>query len=129
VAGPTLNTEISRLCNRQKIAYTPVCQTVNEISEAEEFGAEIIKIFPGKTFGGPDFIEDVLGHIPCCRLIPTCGFEPVKESITVWIQAGAAAARLGIKLIRKEWLDAQNYQEMGELVSAVIGWAREAAGK
>jgi 2-dehydro-3-deoxyphosphogluconate aldolase/(4S)-4-hydroxy-2-oxoglutarate aldolase len=47
VVGPLLNPEVARACNRRKVPYTPGCGTLSEISQAEELGSEIIKIFPG----------------------------------------------------------------------------------
>ena len=41
IVGPSFSPEISRLCNRRKILYLPGCSTENEISNAEEWGAEI----------------------------------------------------------------------------------------
>ena len=51
IVGPSLNPEISRLCNRRKILYIPGCATENEITAAEELGAEICKLFPGDMLG------------------------------------------------------------------------------
>ena len=48
------------------------CATPTEISTAEEWGAEIVKVFPGKM-GGPAFIKDLLGPMPWARLMPTGG--------------------------------------------------------
>ena len=61
IVGPLFNPEVARLCNRRKIAYFPGCATVAEISTAEEAGVEIVKVFPGETVGGPNFIKAVLG--------------------------------------------------------------------
>ena len=47
VVGPSLNAEVAKLCNRRKISYSPGCGSVTEISEAEELGCEIVKVFPG----------------------------------------------------------------------------------
>jgi len=47
VVGPTLNPEVAKLCNRRKVAYSPGCGSASEISEAEELGVEIVKVFPG----------------------------------------------------------------------------------
>ena len=46
IVGPIFDPEIARLCNRRKIAYLPGCGTLNEISQAEEYGFEIVKMFP-----------------------------------------------------------------------------------
>ena len=46
VVGPLLNPEVARTCNRRKIPYSPGCGSASEISQAEELGCEIVKIFP-----------------------------------------------------------------------------------
>jgi 2-dehydro-3-deoxyphosphogluconate aldolase/(4S)-4-hydroxy-2-oxoglutarate aldolase len=75
IVGPSHNPEISRLCNRRKIAYLPGCATETEIANAEEAGAEICKIFPGESAGGPGFISAVLAPCPWHRLLPTGGVD------------------------------------------------------
>ncbi|RME82108.1 MAG: bifunctional 4-hydroxy-2-oxoglutarate aldolase/2-dehydro-3-deoxy-phosphogluconate aldolase, partial [Caldilineae bacterium] len=64
VVGPVLNPEIARLCNRRKVAYSPGCGSVSEISAAEELGVEIVKVFPGSQVGGPGFVKAVRGPMP-----------------------------------------------------------------
>ena len=54
VVSPLLNPEMARVCNRRKILWIPGCGSVSEISNAEELGAEIIKIFPAPAVGGPE---------------------------------------------------------------------------
>jgi len=129
VVGPTFNPEIARLCNRRKVAYIPGCATVNEISIAEEAGMEIVKVFPGGAAGGPDFIKSVLGPMPWSRLLPTGGVEATPESIRGWIKAGAAALGLGSNLIRKDWVEAGDYQSIQNTVQDVLKWIAEARGK
>ena len=55
VVGPTLNEDVARLCNRRKVAYMPGCGNLNDIAAAEELGAEIVKLFPGRGSGRPRF--------------------------------------------------------------------------
>ena len=73
IVGPCLNPEAARVCNRRKIPYMPGCGSVTEISQAEELGVEIVKIFPGGQVGGPGFVKAVLGPLPWSRLMPTGG--------------------------------------------------------
>ena len=91
IVGPTLNPEVAKLCNRRKIPYSPGCGSASEISQAEELGCEICKIFPGEEVGGPKFVSSVLGPMPWSNLMPTGGVEPTADSIGKWINAGVAA--------------------------------------
>ena len=122
IVGPIFNPEVARLCNRRKIAYLPGCATLNEISLAEEFGAEIVKVFPGSAAGGPGFIKAVLGPCPWTRLLPTGGVAATQESIQAWIQAGACAVGMGSKLITRDAVAAGEYDLIRANVSPVLAW-------
>ncbi len=129
VVGPILNPEIARLCNRRKIAYSPGCGSASEIAQAEELGVEIVKVFPGDSVGGPEFVKAVLGPTPWTRIMPTGGVETTKESITAWFKAGITAAGIGSNLIKKEWVAAGNYEAIAAKTAEVLGWIREVRSK
>jgi 2-dehydro-3-deoxyphosphogluconate aldolase / (4S)-4-hydroxy-2-oxoglutarate aldolase len=128
VVGPSLNPEVSKLCNRRKTAYVPGCGTVSEISQAEELGAEIVKVFPGNSVGGPPFVKAVLGPMPWSRLMPT-GVEANQENVQGWIKAGAACVGLGSGLIRQDWVQTGKFNEISDLTKQVLGWITEARKK
>jgi 2-dehydro-3-deoxyphosphogluconate aldolase/(4S)-4-hydroxy-2-oxoglutarate aldolase len=122
IVGPIFNGEIARLCNRRKIAYLPGCGSLNEISLAEEHGAEIVKIFPGTAVGGPGFIKAVLGPCPWTCIMPTSGVAASEENIREWIEAGAACVGMGSKLITKAAVADENYESIRENVKKVLAW-------
>jgi 2-dehydro-3-deoxyphosphogluconate aldolase/(4S)-4-hydroxy-2-oxoglutarate aldolase len=127
IVGPVLSPEIARLCNRRKIAYCPGCGTASEISEAEELGAEIVKIFPGGLVGGPAFVRAIHGPMPWTRLMPTGGVDAAKkEAVQEWIKAGAACLGIGSKLIRKDLVAAGDFAAIRDNVRQVLAWIREA---
>ena len=125
VVGPILNPEVARLCNRRKIAYSPGCGSASEIAQAEELGVEIVKIFPGGSVGGPDFVKAILAPCPWTRIMPTGGVETTKESITAWFKAGITAAGIGSNLIRKDLVAAGNYAAITDKTAEVLSWIRE----
>jgi 2-dehydro-3-deoxyphosphogluconate aldolase/(4S)-4-hydroxy-2-oxoglutarate aldolase len=125
VVGPILNPEVARLCNRRKIAYSPGCGSASEIAQAEELGVEIVKIFPGDSVGGPNFVKAILGPCPWTRLMPTGGVETTKESITAWFKAGITAAGIGSNLIRKDLVAAGDYAAITAKTAEVLSWIQE----
>ena len=129
VVGPILNPEVARLCNRRKIAYSPGCGSASEIAAAEELGVEIVKVFPGDSVGGPNFVKAILGPCPWTRLMPTGGVETTPESISAWFKAGITAAGIGSNLVKKEWVSAGNYQAITDKTREVMIWIRQAQGK
>jgi len=128
IVGPSFNPEISRLCNRRKVLYLPGCSTENEISTAEEWGAEICKIFPGESAGGPGFINAVMAPCPWHRLLPTGGVDTTETSIGEWIKAGAAVVGLGSKLISNQAVKDKDYDGITTKTAQCVGWVQSARG-
>lgn len=130
IVGPALNAEVARLCNRRKVAYSPGCGTLSEISQAEELGVEIVKIFPGAAVGGPGFVKDVLGPMPWTRLMPTGGVEPTQESLSAWFKAGVCCVGMGSKLFPAETIKAGDFAAITANVRQALAYIQEArAGK
>lgn len=129
IVGPNLNPEVARLCNRRKIPYAPGCGSATEIAEAEELGVEIVKVFPGKSVGGPDFVKSVLGPCPWTRIMPTGGVDATQESINAWFKAGVACVGIGSQLITKEILAAGDFEGLAQKTVQVLQWIREVRGK
>jgi 2-dehydro-3-deoxyphosphogluconate aldolase / (4S)-4-hydroxy-2-oxoglutarate aldolase len=129
VVGPNLNPEVARLCNRRKVSYSPGCGSASEIAEAEELGVEIVKVFPGDSVGGPEFVKSILGPCPWTRIMPTGGVSDTRESIAAWFKAGVAAVGIGGNLIKKEWVAAGNYDAISERTAQVLAWIREIRGR
>src|SRR5512134_2683982 len=110
IVGPSFNPEIAKLCNRRKILSMPGCATETEISTAEEHGAEICKIYPGETVGGPAFVKAVIAPCPWHRLMPTGGVDATEDSVAAWIRAGAAAVGMGSKLVSAQAVRDKDYE-------------------
>jgi 2-dehydro-3-deoxyphosphogluconate aldolase / (4S)-4-hydroxy-2-oxoglutarate aldolase len=126
IVGPTLNPEVARICNRRKIPYSPGCGSVSEISQAEELGCEICKIFPAAEVGGPSFVSSVLGPMPWTSLMPTGGVEPTFESISRWVNAGVVAMGMGSKLITSDAIKAKDWKGIEDKVRATLEMVKEA---
>jgi 2-dehydro-3-deoxyphosphogluconate aldolase/(4S)-4-hydroxy-2-oxoglutarate aldolase len=125
VVSPVLNPEVARACNRRKIPYSPGCGTLSEISQAEELGCEIIKIFPGKEVGGPAFIKNVKGPCPWVSIMPTGGVEPTEASLKAWFDAGATCVGMGSNMITKDMLKAEDYQGIGANIGRTVELIRK----
>lgn len=102
IVSPILNPEMAKVCNRRKISWSPGCGSLSEISQAEELGAEVVKIFPGSQVGGPGFVKAVLGPCPWSSIMPTGGVSPDEENLTGWIKAGVHCVGMGSQLMVKD---------------------------
>lgn len=102
IVSPVLNPDMAVVCNRRKIAWSPGCGSLSEISKAEELGAEVVKIFPGSQVGGPGFVKAVLGPCPWSSIMPTGGVSPDEANLTEWIKAGVHCVGMGSQLMVKD---------------------------
>jgi len=116
IVSPVLNEDMAKVCNRRKVAWSPGCGSVSEISRAEELGADVIKIFPASQVGGPKFVAAVKGPMPWTNIMPTGGVEPEENNLTDWFKSGAYCVGMGSKLITKDLLSPGNYKKLEEKV-------------
>ncbi len=128
VVSPVNNPEVARTCNRRKTAYIPGCGSVDEISFAEELGAEIVKVFPGPSVGGPQFVKDLLGPLPWTNVMPTGGVDVTVESITAWFKAGVCAIGMGSRLITKDLLTQRDFAKISQQVEFSLRTIRAVRG-
>lgn len=92
IVSPCFDEETAKLCNLYQISYMPGCMTLTEMKSALEFGADIVKLFPGNAFG-PDFVKAVKGPLPQINLMPTGGVS--LENVDKWIRNGCVAVGIG----------------------------------
>ncbi len=119
VVTPVLREDIALVCNRKKVLWSPGCGSLGEIARAEELGAEIVKLFPGGTYG-PGFIKDVRGPQPWTSIMPTGGVEPTEESLKAWLGAGAVCVGMGSKLISSDVLKNKDFQTLENRVKDTL---------
>jgi 2-dehydro-3-deoxyphosphogluconate aldolase/(4S)-4-hydroxy-2-oxoglutarate aldolase len=92
IVSPALDVETIKLCNRYRIAVMPGTTTLNGVLEALEYGADVVKIFPGEILG-MKAIKAIHGPIPQALLMPTGGVNA--ENAGEWIKAGCIAVGAG----------------------------------
>ena len=95
IVSPYFNKETATMCNRYGVPYIPGCMTIREIVEAMEAGSEIIKLFPGSTFG-PQYIKAIKSPLPQVSLMVTGGVN--LKNAHEWFEAGVDAIGIGGEL-------------------------------
>jgi len=116
---PSLREDIALICNRRKVMYAPGCGSLTEINRAEELGVEIIKLFPGSTYG-PDFVKAIKGPQPWTSIMPTGGVSTDADNLKSWFNAGVTCVGMGSKLISKEVLANQDFDGLQKSVSETL---------
>lgn len=119
IVTPVFRKDIALVCNRRKVLWSPGCGSLTEIATAEELGCEIVKVFPGGTYG-PRFVKAIKGPHPWTSIMPTGGVSPTEENLKGWIDAGVTCVGMGSKLITKEALAAQDFQAIEDKTQMAI---------
>jgi len=128
IVTPVLREDIAVVCNRRKVLWSPGCGTLSEIVRAEEMGCEIVKLFPGATYG-PGFVKAIKGPQPWTSIMPTGGVSPTKENLTGWFDAGVTCVGMGSKLISKEIIADLDFKKLENDVRAALDMIEEVRKK
>ena len=111
VVTPVFREDIAIVCNRRKVLWSPGCGSLTEIANAEEWGCELVKLFPGSTYG-PGFVKAIKGPQPWTSIMPTGGVSKEEENLRGWFDAGVTCVGMGSKLISKEILINKDYHAL-----------------
>ena len=119
VVTPVFREDIAFVCNRRKVLWSPGCGSLTEIANAEEWGCELVKLFPGSTYG-PGFVKAIKGPQPWTSIMPTGGVSTEEENLRGWFDAGVTCVGMGSKLISKEILANKDYHALETEVRSVL---------
>ncbi|MBS7630513.1 bifunctional 4-hydroxy-2-oxoglutarate aldolase/2-dehydro-3-deoxy-phosphogluconate aldolase [Candidatus Bathyarchaeota archaeon] len=128
IVGPSFNSEVAKICHRRRVLYIPGCMTPTEISEAEEMGIELVKLFPACVLT-PMFVKAILGPSPRTLLMPSGGVKFNREEVMKWIEAGAVALNVGSELVNRDLVMERNFEAIRENVKQCLEWIKEAKRK
>ena len=119
IVTPVLREDIAVVCNRRKVLWSPGCGSLTEISRAEELGCEIVKLFPGSTYG-PGFVKAIKGPQPWTSIMPTGGVITSEENLSGWFDAGVTCVGMGSQLISKEVLASKDFESLEQTVAKTL---------
>lgn len=114
IVGPLLNPDIFKVCNRRQVAYIPGCGTVSEVGNAQELGAEFVKVFPGDVLGDA-FVKGIKAPMPWTNMMVTGGVAPTEDNLAKWFHAGVACVGMGAKLFPKEVIAGKDWGKITDL--------------
>ncbi|MEK4510504.1 bifunctional 4-hydroxy-2-oxoglutarate aldolase/2-dehydro-3-deoxy-phosphogluconate aldolase [Paenibacillus sp. FSL K6-2524] len=106
IFSPILDEETVKVTIRSNCISIPGVMTPTEIVTGYQYGADMLKIFPGSSLG-VNYIKELsapLGHIP---MMPTGGVT--LENVGQFIKAGSVAVGLGGSLIDKKAVEEEQY--------------------
>ena len=113
IVSPVFQTGLTKFCLGNKVPHIATVSTPNEAYNAWKARIPIIKIFPAKSMGRTEYIEDMLRPMPFLKLMPAGGIS--LEDFKDYLNAGAAAVGMGRCLYK-----GANLNEIKERVRYVI---------
>lgn len=119
IVAPVVSAAVAKVCADADMLWVPGCMTPTEISEAQELGAGLIKIFPANILG-QEFISSIRELFRGQLFMPTGGVDLSKENIASWFKAGVCAVGMGSKLISKDVMESGNYELLAKNTKEVL---------
>ncbi|ADY30182.1 bifunctional 4-hydroxy-2-oxoglutarate aldolase/2-dehydro-3-deoxy-phosphogluconate aldolase [Cellulophaga lytica] len=119
IVTPSFREDIAIACNRRKVMWSPGCGSLKEINTAEELGCEVVKLFPGATYGA-GFVKAIKGPQPWTNVMPTGGVTTEEDNLTAWFNAGVTCVGIGSKLISKDVIANKDYKGLEATVKQTI---------
>lgn len=101
IVQPVTSGEVAAVCARHDLAWLPGAFTLNEIYQAVQLGADVVKIFPASLLG-PGYVQALRGPLPGVKLMVTGGIAPEPAALAAWLRAGANCVGLGSQLFQAE---------------------------
>ena len=119
IVTPVLREDIAVVCNRRKVLWSAGCGSLTEIARAEELGGEIVKLFPGSTYG-PGFVKAIKGPQPWTSIMPTGGVSTEEDNLRGWFDAGVTCVGMGSKFISNEILANEDFEGLKTKVAETL---------
>ena len=119
IVTPVLREDIAVVCNRRKVLWSAGCASLTEIARAEELGGEIVKLFPGSTYG-PGFVKAIKGPQPWTSIMPTGGVSTEEDNLRGWFDAGVTCVGMGSKLISNKILANEDFEGLKTKVAETL---------
>ena len=93
IVSPSLELDLIPICHEAAVACIPGAATPTEILTAVRAKADLVKVFPADTVGGPHFIRQMSGPFPEVRFVVSGGVS--LTNVKEYVQAGVTGLCLG----------------------------------
>jgi len=124
LVSPGLAEDVFDLTYSEKLLWIPGCMSVSEIMQAEQFGLEMIKLFPGNLLG-PSFVSAIKEIFPNLLFVPTGGVKLEKKNLQDWFRSGIVAVGMGSQVITKNFLEKKKFKKITAAAEEVLDLIKE----
>ncbi|OIO36915.1 MAG: hypothetical protein AUJ74_00555 [Candidatus Omnitrophica bacterium CG1_02_44_16] len=117
IVMPVLVKDVIRYCVKNKIPVFPGALTPQEIYNAWDAGATMVKVFPSGSFG-PEYFKEIKAPFADIQLLACGGVRP--DNMKDYFSNGASAISFGASVFKKEWLAKKDYASIKEAIKRYI---------
>jgi len=97
IVAPWIDASLTVPCRAANAALMLGALTPTEVRAALAAGADVVKVFPASSVGGPSHIRALCSVLPDVAFCPTGGVEPA--NVSAYLTAGAAFVGMGGALV------------------------------
>jgi 2-dehydro-3-deoxyphosphogluconate aldolase/(4S)-4-hydroxy-2-oxoglutarate aldolase len=119
-----LDPELVEFAHKNDIPMIPGALTPSEVMMAKKSGAQLIKIFPCSSLGGPSYIRALQRPFPNTKMIAAGGVTQLTAE--EYIRAGASVLGIGHELLPYEAVRKRNAAWILELAERFAGMVKRA---
>ncbi|CAM3690895.1 bifunctional 2-keto-4-hydroxyglutarate aldolase/2-keto-3-deoxy-6-phosphogluconate aldolase [Erysipelothrix urinaevulpis] len=97
IVSPHFDKDIIKLANVYAVPIMPGATDVKDMVDCLRYGASVIKLFPGDTYG-PSSVKSFKGPLPQAQFMPTGGVST--SNLKEWLENGVIAVGTGGSLTK-----------------------------
>jgi len=106
IVSPAFDARVLEVARTYGKICMPGALTPTEALVAWQAGADLVKIFPCNSVGGPSYIRSLKGPFPQMEVVVTGGVD--LENVGQYLAAGVAAVGVGEIILDREAIEAAN---------------------
>jgi 2-dehydro-3-deoxyphosphogluconate aldolase/(4S)-4-hydroxy-2-oxoglutarate aldolase len=119
IVAPWIDPSLAAPCRAARAALMLGAMTPTEVRAALAAGADVVKLFPASSVGGPGHVKALVSVFPGVLFCPTGGVEPANFS--AYLAAGAAFVGMGGALVDERRIEAGDRDAIQAAARSVLG--------
>ncbi len=118
IVSPICEEKIIRTAKKASVFIASGGLTPTEVWQAHSLGADLVKVFPVGSMGGPDYIRYLKGPMPELNILASGGVTP--KNMISYLQSGVKAVGLSTSLIEPEALASKQIDKIAHTARSVV---------
>ena len=124
---PNYNPEVIKFAKKVNIPVIAGGLTPTEIYNAWQAGASMVKVFPCRALGGPQYIRELLGPFDNIPLVAVGGVS--LDNLEEYLKAGVSGVGIGVSLFGHQAIVDQDLEALARNVAIFVERCKSAGRK